>query len=1305
MKAVNVYRAGAWHEFREQLILRKEYYTEGYPPVVIIPEDEDKAHVFGSAFPGLGTENFYSVPELIERYLRIYRNSGLVSLHGVELILSSLVKEDTVTYLNMEKYRQNYITVLARFIHHFRRTSLLGLPEALEEFKNGPLSYREQELIKTYHGYLDKLPSYGYDLKNGLDELTAQAETEPVSRLTGLEDRETFLIWGFNHITPLERSFISTVMEQVRRADFFYCHDPAASLHTRRIQEPVTAMLNKLNRRTEEFHLPPSTPFGKFPVDFSRRLFRQEETVAKKDKQDYERSEAEAAREEIPETGAVETSLSANILSQKSKADKGIHTGKHNGAKNGESAPGKIPEESLTGKVIISEVDNRFAEIVMLARQLKEKKEEGVPWGRMRVVTPAYHHYSSLLQEVFPDYGIPFSLEKGVPLLRYPLARLILHLVQQAFTGGTLNLREKIFSSPYISFSKKISPQEIQNFQEKAGIELISPDKLKHWFPEEEHRLDYAYLKSIREKAYREINPPPGATPLETVKDYLEKREKKKNGDQEYDKKETGHLPEERTSCLVQFFLLQQAEKALAIRDKPATNNSDFKEAVLNLLKRFSVEKNLQIPASGHASFAKQIQERDRQVWAQVHRLLEETAVSLPSPEALEDKLTLGKQARIFARLLHQALLQPDNRARNGRESEKDVFSAITEDISHEEPAEDRVSVQPVELGQYQKWSYTFICGMVDGEFPADEEFNFLQPQKEGLKLGQPYTTVDYARYRFYHLVRSTGEKIFLSRPLSDNGRMLAPSPFIKEVEKCLAPTTPPASTNAGAEPGARARGESGNDSGKQDKSDRSSNREGSRYLSPEPPLYSKREKLLYLGQKVDRNYPEALPLLQELKSSDEKYFELIRQVLRYDGWTLDPASLSEFEGMLFHHPVQARVEEDGLSSDLPPTGPGGGRFPDSETPGASVESKAKTPPPNKPDNGKKQGAETSPVKELLADKLAQLELTPQLLEQYARCPLRFFLDQLPGLKEQPDYHPDTTGPGKLVRSVLKAYTVEICRRKEGPEHSPQLLKELLDHYLDGYNREAGETDAFQARFVKGLYAGLEQDAEVRPGLLQAFLNYEKEGPDYLKPFWGELEGTVRIEGMPEIRVEVDRVDLAGNAPLLIAFLYTTASTGDPATIRRGLCFDLPLAVLLARKRAAEKQIDHAVGGAGRHLVKTPKQTRRGGYFAVSHLQAPRRRQASPQNPLFSGQREGFLSHDTFEDALKKIQDHIIRLYRLMGKGVFHLPLGTEAEQNCDNCSWGRICRKNQLHLERLRANLDLLPDTDHRVHLVREIF
>jgi ATP-dependent helicase/DNAse subunit B len=1104
MPDIDIYKSSAWHEFIEN----KDHWLGTDPLIMIIPEPADKLHL-AKAFSDLNPNALFTIPELIENYLKGLGEKGLISLHGLESILSSIITESFAPYLKIEKYKQGYVKALADFIFNFRKTANTDLQSALTDFKADQLTFKEKDLIKIYAEYERKLPDYGFDLKSGLAELIRNTTEKNSARHLGISDHARIVFFGFNFINPLEAEFIFTVFQNTTGVVFLLCEDPGASEPAVRVQKSSAELLKRSPGVTVEHQLPALNQ-----ANFFKTLAN---TVFNLD--------------------------------------------------SGSNRPIAEPER----KLFITKENNRFSEMVSIARRIKHLTENGVSLKDIRIVTPEYQLYSSIIREVFPEYGIPFSLENGVPLLRFPLAAVIFNLVNQSIHSNPYLLREKIFSSPYISFSTEVNPPDLAKYQQSTGVEFIPAERLKLFLQPARYRLDFRDTGNILMQAYRAVKPAPETHQLEVVKQYLDR----------LDWKDATEKQNTVFRCLIQFYLRSQAEKSLAAWQS-RMSGAEFKEALLGIFTRFNIEENIKFSNHiGRNSREFGIRERDTAILKQINKLLDEMNSFLaPLSKSPAEKFALLELVRIFSRLMSEAALPSGASA--------------------------GVSVQPADTGEYQKWEYSFICGLVDGEFPGTDEFNFLQPKKEGLSLGHAYTSVDHARNHFYHLIRSTVKTLFLSRPLSDNGRRLPVSPFIKEIEKCL-----PVEIDAAAES-----------------------------IHTSEQLYSPREKLFLIGKKVDYNYHQALPLLKEIKQ-DEALFKKITAIMRFDGLVLNSAKFSEFDGVFGSNPAAGTL----LSKDL--------------------------------------------------DKIT---FTAAIFERYAACPLRFFLDEIMGLKSEPDYHPDITEAGLLIRTILKEYTTKAAETKGIPDEAGLLIRELISrHYNDQYR---SAEDAFQVRFKNQLLAGLGQPEARRPGLFYAFLEYEKKAPDLIRPYSGNLSGTIKLGDELEIRVEIDRIDLTQSSDNFILYLYTTASTGNPGKILTGLRFDLPLAILWFSGYTEERRLKIPVAGAGLYLVKNLKEIKRGGYFAKSSIKASRQSNVSEKHPIFSGQREGFIEDEDFAPALEKIKNHILRLYKLMKKGIFHLPLCDEAEQSCLNCSFDRVCRKDQLRLERLRYNLK----DDEDINVVREI-
>lgn len=682
------------------------------PFITVVPGEDEKRSVTG-LMNDLCAGNIYTIRDLVERYSLISpAGSGLLTLQDIEAILGEVVEESAVPYLHIEKQRQGYIRALAGFIDNFRRTSLLSLEEAFAATQVNKPGFREKDLVQIYNHYLQLLAERGHDFRSALEHFTSRVNPEKISGMFDLPLGTRFVFFGFSFLTSLEIKFAAKVFENAPGSVFLMCSDPDASEQAQRVQQSLNPLFEMAGLwEAQELANDFYGNSGSNYNDLARALFK-------------------------------------------------------------DSSPGEGFD--LPG-VLIRTANNRHAEISAWAIKIRELLDSGVDPDRIKVVLPAYDLYSVIIDEVFPEYSIPYYFERGTPLLRYPLATLIYNLVCQGIVANPFTLREAIFTSPYVSFEVEATFNELVEFQRLAGTTLIAEERLKKVFDSQQSisfELDYAYISRMRREAYLCLKPAAGTGQLEVLKRYLE--EQNRDG--------TGEDDGETLKCMLHLYALEQAGKALAL-GQSRMSSEEFRQSVLRLLKRFRVEENINL--SGRLPFEhinksaamEAVEERDRRILQQILDILDVLAGCSVKADlgagAVEPGAPVERSrtdlARLFAGLIEQARFETFYPPPPFREGLK-------------------ISVEPVQHGHYKVWDHLFICGLVDGEFPAREEFNFLQPRKEGLGLGLVYTSVDHARNQLYHLVRSTGKALYLSSPLTHNGRMLPASPFVLELNKLITP-------------------------------------------------------------------------------------------------------------------------------------------------------------------------------------------------------------------------------------------------------------------------------------------------------------------------------------------------------------------------------------------------------------------------------------------------------------------------------------------------------------------------------------
>jgi hypothetical protein len=446
---------------------------------------------------------------------------------------------------------------------------------------------------------------------------------------------------------------------------------------------------------------------------------------------------------------------------------------------------------------------------------------------------------------------------------------------------------------------------------------------------------------------------------------------------------------------------------------------------------------------------------------------------------------------------------------------------------------------------------------------------------------------------------------LFVSYPVSDSGKKLLVSPFVTELQKCFSGEL--ATETAG----------------------------------PEQALYTTREKLVYLGQNIDRSHQRALPVLRELKHDSADFFEQIIAIMQCDGLRSSITNFSHYDGLMSAANALATLKEQ-IGDDF--------------------------------------------------------VFNVEQLERFAGCSLRFLFDDLAHLKPEylSDYHPDNTERGALVRRILTEYARAAASAGRAPHNAAEVLHEAAVAALGQMLNE--KDNLFSQKFRHGLLMGLQESGGAgrsRPGLLAAFLKYEKLAPDLLAPYLADLvfkHGEAmdfRMQGIP-IDVEIERVDVTRNGEFLVIFNYSTADFGDVEKIGKGLRFKLPLQILALRQHPAAANENKTVAGAGIYLVKSHRNVKRGGYFALKDLQASREDKVSDATPIYSGQRKyGFLPAANFEQELQTVQQRISHIVDLIHRGRFHLPICSVKDQICPNCHFSRICRKEQLRLDKLYTQVD----------------
>ena len=381
---------------------------------------------------------------------------------------------------------------------------------------------------------------------------------------------------------------------------------------------------------------------------------------------------------------------------------------------------------------------DRVGEVAAMARRIRQlHQEQGVELAQIRIAFRNLDTYADLVAEVLPRYGLPFYLARGRPLSTAPAMSTVFALIHAVIERYSRAALFRLLSLPLVRLRYTCEGQ----------TNALSAADFAAWtcnVPSPTGRS--AWLKAIDDNfAYFERELGREGEPVsEEIDNPLAWRESLRD--------ELAALQPLRASLTSLFDLRQPLESR---QDLPS-----FRHHLLHALGALGVEDAL---ADGGAE--------DGQALAHFLELLDE----LCAPAAALQPRTLNQ----FADLLRDAISQ-----------------------AHV-PTATRAGIQVTDLAAAGSapCDYLFLGGLVQGEFPRlpPADIFLEETQRRALNLDEDATTAA-ERLLFYRAICSPRHGLGVFYPRQSGSEMLAPSPFVDELDGLLAPQ--PATGEATTAPG-----------------------------------------------------------------------------------------------------------------------------------------------------------------------------------------------------------------------------------------------------------------------------------------------------------------------------------------------------------------------------------------------------------------------------------------------------------------------------------------------------------------------
>ena len=406
---------------------------------------------------------------------------------------------------------------------------------------------------------------------------------------------------------------------------------------------------------------------------------------------------------------------------------------------------------------------DRAAEVKGIARAVKKlffatDAPESLAPDDFHIVVPNIDPYYRLFIEIFPRYGIPFNITRGIPPASIPVVGLIQTLMDSILERDRLTLF-RLFSSALIAPPAERSTEGFSGFLDRFSQHfesVMDPNEALELTHDQEPLLDFALIdRACRVSGVR------GGRDIQS--DWVAPLARSYSGRIISARSSGGRLNEKRTrrelaALLRQLWLLDAEFSAFDLVETEAQGRGDLIGSLNGLIRRYRLNENLiqslaaiesEIPVGRQIVLEKNVKGFNRaiEVLAEIERDL--TVAGDLNP-------TIGTVRQIFRDRCKREMIQEAGELKG---------------VSISQLLEIRNLVRPV----------VFMAGLTSHEFPLLPVSGFLLPG--GPESPDVRKATDESHYLLHHAIENSN-RLELSYPTSDGTDPLEPSPIIEDLRQ-----------------------------------------------------------------------------------------------------------------------------------------------------------------------------------------------------------------------------------------------------------------------------------------------------------------------------------------------------------------------------------------------------------------------------------------------------------------------------------------------------------------------------------------